>query len=177
MISTLSLSEKHIESLESRKQRFESWLTMKQLGLIKLHQDKESFINQLWIRCVALFNLIPNLPQLLLNKTFYTLGFLPRNNWKTFKDKLASSKDLDLNMFTTELYQTLAQELTFKEKVSSPFWTPAYKKLSEKLLLPTQTVSVVSVTNSSNNSLKEAVVKSPFWIKNFLFELYNRRNM
>jgi hypothetical protein len=56
----------------------------------------------------------------------------------------------------------LLQELISKEKDYKPFWTPAYKELSENLLLPIEIGSADSGLNSSKPSLKKAVEKLPF---------------
>ena len=176
MSNSSSLSQKQVELQESRSQRFELWRTRKRLGLIKLLPDKESFINQLWTACVNQIDQLPNLSEHIKKQTFYTLGYPPRNNWKTFVGKLSSSKELDLNTLTTQLFQTLVQELTFREKDFLPFWTPAYKELSEKLSLPIETVSVGSVTNSLNNSFVGAEEQSQYWIKETNI-LPQRRNL
>ena len=96
--------------------RFENWLTRKRSGVIKLFPDKESFIMNLWYKCVKQFLLIENLSDLHQNNTFSTLGFPPKNSWMIFNAKLRSSKEDNLNTLSTLLFQTLVQELTLKEK-------------------------------------------------------------
>ena len=59
------------------------------------------------------------------------------------------------------LLQMLLRELTLKEKVSRSFWTPAFQELSVNLLLPIETVSVDSDTNSLNPLLKKVEGKLP----------------
>ena len=56
----------------------------------------------------------------------------------------------------------LLLELISKEKDYKPFWTPVYKELSEKLLLPIEIVSADSVSNSLKSSLKKVEGKLPF---------------
>ncbi len=88
------------------------------------------------------------------------LGSLRKSNWKTFLDNLTTSRDL--NMLTTQLLQMLVQELTSREKDFQPFWTPAFKELSEKLSLPTKTDFVDLDSTSLNNWSQNQEVVSPF---------------
>ena len=53
----------------------------------------------------------------------------------------------------------LLQELILIEKVYQPYWTQAYKELSEKLLLPIEIDCVDSALISSNLLLKKTAVK------------------
>lgn len=57
----------------------------------------------------------------------------------TWLDKLAFCNQGNLNILTTQLSKILVQELILSERDYSKFWTPAYKKLSENLWLPTVT--------------------------------------
>lgn len=88
------------------------------------------------------------------------LGSLRKSNWKTFLDNLTTSRDP--NMLTTQLLQMLVQELTSREKDFQPFWTPAFKELSEKLSLPTKIDFVGLDSTSLNNWSQSQEVVSPF---------------
>ena len=125
---------------------------------IKHLPDKEDLINIIWKKCVILFLLIKNQPKQILS----TLELVPKNNWMTFLDKLLTFNHPIENTFHIQLYQILVQELISNVKDFKPFWTPVYKKLSEKLLLPTETDFPDLVSNLLNVSLKKQVVPSKY---------------
>jgi hypothetical protein len=66
------------------------------------------------------------------------LGSVPESKWTTFLDNLNSSEDP--STLAIQLFRILGQELTSRDAGFRPFWNPAYKELSEKLLLPTGTL-------------------------------------
>jgi len=84
----------------------------------------------------------------------------------TLFDKLLSYKSTDLEDITTLLSRTLVQELILREKASMPYWTTAYKELSEKLLSPIEIDSQDLGLKSSNQlSLKQAELLPLLMIK------------
>jgi len=106
------------------------------LNALKHHQeDIVELINKTWKNFYLLVLLLKKFPKI-QKITLSMLGSLPKNNWMTFLDKLNTFKKEELNMLHIPLLQILLQELTLKEKAFKPFWTPAYKDLSERLLSP-----------------------------------------
>lgn len=126
--------------------------------VIKHHPDKEDLINIVWRKCVILFLLIKNQPTQILS----TLELVQKNNWMIFLDKLPTYDQQIQNILHIQLFQILVQELISNVKDSKPFWTPVYKKISEKLLLPTETDFPDLVSNLSNASLKNQEEESKF---------------
>lgn len=137
-----------------------NWLTRHKLTALKHLPDKEELIKSVFKNCVILIFMMKN-SKLARNKIFSMLESPQKSNWMIFLDKLNIS--LNQNTLTTLLFKTLVQELTLKEKVSKPFWTPAYKELSEKLLLPTVTVSQDLDLISSNALLQKQAENSQSW--------------
>ena len=87
------------------------------------------------------------------------LEFLSTNksNWTTFLDNLSSFQNQ--NTLHIQLLQILLQESISREKAWRPFWTPAYKDVSEILLLPTKIDSADSDSTLFNNWLPKQVEK------------------
>ena len=138
-------------------------LTSKRLGnslTIKLSQalkhlpDKEKLIHQVFKKCVILIFLMKTCKSL-KEKISYILESQPKSKWTTFLDKLSISNDQ--NMMATHLLKILDQELILKEKDCQPFWNPAFKELSAKLLLPTEIVYQDLPLNSLKCSLQKRV--------------------
>jgi len=97
----------------------------------------------------------------------------PENKQTTSKDNLPSSEK---NIQPIESSKTSEAELTSKEEVFSPWWTPYVKEVSQKLWLPTKTGCVdsdlTSLPTSSNNqvptswfSTTKQVPKKKSWFK------------
>jgi hypothetical protein len=70
-----------------------------------------------------------------------------------------------LNSLTLILLQTFLPKLISKESDFQPFWTPAYKTLSETLLMPTKIHSVDLDMNLSSNWLQKQEKISSFLTK------------
>jgi IS605 OrfB family transposase len=134
------------------------WLTKHLWFAIEHLPDKEELISKVFKTCVLILFMLKR------SKTFQgkissMLEYLPKSKWTTFLDNLSSLEDL--NTLAIQLLQILLQELTSKEKACKPFWTPAFKTLSENLLLPIKTGSVGLDTTSSMLWLQEQEVKLP----------------
>lgn len=140
MIKTknISLLERHLDLLVSVPRRFAGWLMKTRSNVIKLCPGKESLIRTIWSRCVLLFLLMNKYPTI-KSRILYMLGSLPKSKMMTLVDKLNSSKIEDLNILHIHLLQILVQESILEEKACQKYWTPVYKEMSERLLLPTKT--------------------------------------
>ena len=88
------------------------------------------------------------------------LGSLPESKWKTFLDNLNTSSDP--NTLAIQLLKISGRELISRDKAFQLFWNPAYKEISEKLLLPIGTDFVGLDTNSSSNWLSKQEGESKF---------------
>lgn len=135
------------------------WLTLRKSQAIKHLQDKEELIEKIFKKCLIIC-LMMKTSKLSRDKIFSTLEFPLKNNWVTFLDKLSTSEDQ--NMMTIYLFKTLVQESILKGKEYQPFWTPAFKELSEKLSLPIEIGSVDLDLTSSICSFKKQEGKSQF---------------
>lgn len=135
------------------------WLTKHLFFAIKHLPDNEELIFKVFKNCVLILFLIKKSNKA-KNKIISMLGSLRKSSWKTFLDNLTTSKDL--SMLTTQLLQMLVQELTSREKDFLPYWTPAFKELSEKLSLPTKIDFVGLDSTSLNNWSQNQEVVSPF---------------
>lgn len=91
-----------------------------------------------------------------------THEFHRKSNWMTFLGKLNTCSPTNLSTLPVCFFQMLRRELISKEKDYKSFWTPAYKELSENLLLPIEIFSVDSVSSPLKSSLKKVVEKLPF---------------
>ena len=145
--------------------RFESMLTWEKSKAIKHLQDKENLIEWNWKRCVLLFLLLKKFPKL-QEQISCMPEFLQKNNWMTCLDRLNTFKKKDLNTFPILLLATSLQGLILREKVLKPFWTPAYKGLSENLLSPIEIGSVGSDLTSLTYLLQNREEKLPFLTMN-----------
>jgi putative transposase len=137
------------------------WLTKRKSDALKHLEVREDLINKVFHNCVILIYLM-KIPKMSLfrKRIFSMLEFPLKNKWTIFLDKLNSLENQ--NSLTMYLFKTLLQELILKEKDFKPFWTPAYKALSETLWLPTETDCVVSDLNSLKSSYKKQEVLSKF---------------
>lgn len=121
--------------------------------------DKERLILSIFRKCVIILLMVTR-SKLFKNKIISMLEFQQKNKWTIFLDKLTSSDDQ--NMLTTYLLKIYVQESILKERVFQPFWTPAYKEISEKLLLPIKIDYVDSDLSSLNHWSQKQVEKLPF---------------
>lgn len=126
------------------------------LKAIQLHPDKEGLISNLFVSSVI------SLQKLKQTKSEKLTSFMQESHQKSnlmiFLDKLNSYEiGQETKSLSTLLLKILGRESTLREKASTPFWTDAYKELSEKLLLPTKTDYQDShLTSSSQLSQKLA---------------------
>jgi len=159
---TLSALEKQFESLLCTPIRFANMLTKMKSDAIKHLPDKECIIDSVWKSSVILLVLsikYPKVRKLIIS----THASHQKNNWMTLLDKLTTCNLTDPNIHHMYLFQMLLRELISKEKDYRPYWTPAYKELSEKLLSPIEIDCVGSDLNFSKLSLKKVEEKLPFW--------------
>lgn len=156
---TLSLSqwEKLLSLPVWRLKQFGRWLTRGFLNATKHLPDKEELIFKVFKSSVLLLVMIKKSLKF-KSKIISMLGSLPESKWTTFLDSLNSSSDP--SMLTMQLFKILGQELISRDKGCQPFWNPAFKELSEKLLLPIGTDFVGLASNSSSNWLTKQVEKS-----------------
>ena len=129
--------------------RLGNWLTLRKSQAIKHLQDKEKLIEEVFKQCV-LICLMMKRSVLVRKKITFMLESPLKSNWVIFLDKLDTSEDK--SMLTTILFKTLVQESISKGKEFQPFWTPAYKALSEKLLSPT-VIDLVDLDSISSTCL------------------------
>lgn len=156
-MKTMFQLKKHVLLQVSVTRRFVNYLMTTRFNLIKHMEDKEDLINSVCMNLLILILLIKK-SEVILKKISYTLESLPKSSLMIFTDKqFLLANQNTLHIF---LLQILLQELTSKEKDYQPYWTPVYKKISEKLLLPTETGCVASDLNSSNYLLKKVAEKS-----------------
>jgi len=123
------------------------WLTKHQSHAIEHLPAKEELICRVFKRCVTLLFLAKRSP-LFRRKILSMLEYPLKSKWTIFLDKLSSSEDQ--SMLSMYLFKTLVQELTLRERAYKPFWTPAYKELSEKLSLPTE-IDCADLDSTSSN--------------------------
>lgn len=151
--------EKLLSLQDLTVKRSARWLTTHLSYAIVHLPDKEELIFQVFKQCVIMLLLIKR-SQKFRNKIFCMLECPQKSSWTIFLGKLTSSKDQ--SMLNILLLRILVQELISREKEFQPFWTPAYKEISEKLLLPTKTDSVDSDLNLSKCWLQRQEVRSRF---------------
>ena len=134
------------------------WLT-KQLSHATEHlPDKEESIYKVFKNLLATLYLSKK-SKIFKKSILSMLEFLSTNksNWTTFLDNLSSFQNQ--NTLHIQLLQILLQESISREKAWRPFWTPAYKDVSEILLLPTKIDSADSDSTLFNNWLPKQVEK------------------
>lgn len=151
-------SERRRNFQELKVKRFVNLAMHRKSNAIELLPDKESLIKNLWKGCVMEF--LENHLTQIQNGTLSTLACPQKSSWATFHAKLNSSNPPDLNILHTLLCKTLLRELISKEKGCKPFWTNAYKGLSEKLSLHIKTAYVDSDMNSLNTLSHKVEEKS-----------------
>ncbi len=129
--------------------RFVNMLIQTKSNATKHLVGKENLINKVW-RTTAIIYMLSQ-KNLTIAKLITSIhASHQKNKWTTLLDNLNSSTPSILNTIPIYLLQMLHQELTLKGKDYKPFWTPVYRKLSEKLLLPTEIDSVDLDSNYSN---------------------------
>ena len=159
-----------LDSLDSKLKLLGNWLTKHLLFAIKHLPDKEESIYKVF-KASVLILFLSKKSLLCKNKISYMLECQPKSKWTTFLDNLNSSKNP--NTLPIQLLQILLQELILKEKAFRPFWIPACKDLSEKLLLPTGTDFVGLDSISSNNWFPKQVEQLQSYKKTTI-ELQNK---
>lgn len=151
--------KKHLCLQDSIVKQFGKWWMKEKFNLIKLLPDKEELIKSLWNDFVTLiYVLMKEKKNLLLKKILYMQEFQVKSNWTILIDKLTSS-DPKKSILLMMLLQIYVQDSILREKDCVKFWTPAYKRLSEKLLLHTKTDLPDLDMNSLNNWSQEQVVQ------------------
>lgn len=167
MKKILSPLEKLLLSLASRPKHFANFAILRKSHAIRHHPDKEDLINLVWKR-FAILSVILQLSfkiqkfKKFKSKIIFTPESLQKNKWTTFLDKLHTSNQDENNTLHISLFQILVQELILSAKGYQPFWTPAYKDLSEKLLLPIEIDSAGLDLTSSNFLFQKVEEKSSF---------------
>ncbi len=116
-------------------QHFGDFIATELLRVIQLHPDKEDLVLSLFENSVTLANkLIQTKSRKLIT---YTQESHQKSNLMIWNDKLSSYKPgQTTKTLLTMLLKILVRELISKEKACKPFWTDAYKELSETLSLP-----------------------------------------
>ena len=145
----------------STKLRFVNMLMRSKSNAISHLPDIVSTIESVWKSCVLLTFLMfrsNKMRKLILSTHASHRG----NKWMTLLDKLSICSKDDLNTLPMYLLQTSLLELISKEKDCKPFWTPAYKELSENLLSPTEIACVALDSNSSSLLLQKPEAKLQF---------------
>lgn len=149
----LSQLEKLLDLQDLILKQLGRWLTTHLLYATGHLPGKEKSIYKVFKHCVATVFLMKK-SHIFKNKISSMLGSLPKNKWMIFLDKLSISKDQ--NILHIQLLQIFLQESISKERDFRPFWTRAYKEISESLLLPTKTDCVdLDLISSNNLSLKQ----------------------
>lgn len=154
----LSLWAKLLSSLDSTLKRSGKWLTKHLSFAIEHLPDREELICRVFKNCVILLYMLKK-SKTFQRRTSCILVSPQESKWTTFLDKLLTCEDP--NTLTTLLFKILVQELISKEKAYQPFWTPAYKELSEKLSLPIKTDCAASDMNLSNTWSTSQEVRLP----------------
>lgn len=164
-LTVSSRSLKLHELLDYHIKQFANLAISRKYSALKHHKaDTVGLINKTWRDFAVLLFLAYKLKRV-RNAILSTLESLPKINWMTFLDKLNISNN-EPNMLPILLFQTLLQELISKERDFKPFWTPVYKELSEKLLLPIEIDSHDSVLTSSKSLPKKPEEASQFLTMN-----------
>lgn len=120
------------------RQGFENFTKKAFSRAIRLHPDKGDLIANIFNSSViSLHSMKKDQPKKL---TSFTQESHLKSNLMILNDRLNSYKHgQETKSLTTLLLKILGRELISREKDSKPFWTEAYKDLSEMLWLPTKT--------------------------------------
>lgn len=151
---------KLLRSLDSINRHFVFLLIRRKSDATKHLRGNADLIELVWKRCAILF-LMVNKSQKARSRISSMPVSLQKSKWTTFLDKLSSSDPEDQNTLHMTLFLTLLQESISIAKGCRPFWTHAFKELSERLLSPTGTESVGSDLTSSANWYPKREVKLP----------------
>ena len=143
----LSQLEKLLSSQDSAFKHLERWLTMNLSHAIKHQAKQEKLASRVFTNCAILLCQCKKFPKV-KEQIISMLGYPLEAKWTTFLDKLSTSQDQ--TMLTIQLLKTLVRESISNERAYLPFWTHAYRTLSEKLSLPTKTDCVGLDTNYWN---------------------------
>lgn len=139
------------------------WLTKGLSNATKHLPDKEDLIFRAFKSSALLLFMTKQSPTF-RKKIISMLGSQPRSKWTTFLDRLSSCSDP--NTLVIPLLRILGQELILRDEACQPFWNPAYKEISERLLLPIETDCVGSASSSlSSWSPKQEVVSKCLTIR------------
>jgi len=128
--------------------RFANMLTRRKSDAIKHHPEGiDALLDRTWRKCALLYiwMTVSNRLKKLISST---RGSHLKSSWTTFLGKLTSSDPIVQNMLPMMLLQILLRESTSRDADYKPYWTPAYKELSAKLLSPIGIDCVVSDSNS-----------------------------
>ena len=151
--------EKHLSLQDLTVKQYGRWLTTHLSFATEHLPDKGELIFKVFKECVIMLLLIKR-SAAYRKRIICMLGCQQKSSWTIFLDKLSSSSEP--STLSTFLLRILVRELILREKVFRPFWTPAYKAISEKLLLPIETDSADSDSNSSITWSQSQVEKSRF---------------
>ena len=137
-------SLKQVKLLDCQFKQFINLGIKRKSNALKHLPDIKDLINKTW-KNFAILTLLMKKNQKIHKLTISIIGSLPKNNWTTFLDKLNTYNKENPNILHIYLFQILLQELISNEKITKPYWTHAYKELSDKLLSP---VSDITLSNS-----------------------------
>lgn len=152
------------QSQDSAFKPFVFLLTKRKLQAIGHLPDKEDSIEKVFKRCAILVYMMFKVKtnrEKLLNVISSMLESLRENKWTTFLDKLSSLSREETNTLHIMLFKILVLELISNARDCKPFWTPAYKELSEQLWSPIVIDSLDSLSHLSNTSSLEQGEISP----------------
>lgn len=123
---------------ELGKHGFVSFSKKAFLKVTQLHPGREDLISSLFENSVTSLLTLKKNKSPKLNS--FTRESHLKSNLMILNDKLSSYKTgQETKSLSTLLLKILGRELTLREKDSNPFWTDAFKELSEKLWLPIKT--------------------------------------
>lgn len=111
------------------------WLTNIKYLAIKQQPEQENLIELVCRKCVLLIFLFKK-SMTARKRIICMLGSFPKNKRMILNDKFFISKIQDPNILTMNLLLILLRELILKEKAYKPYWTTAFKNLSEQLSSP-----------------------------------------
>lgn len=154
---SLSQLEKLLDLQVWNLKQLGRWLTQHLFYAIKHLPDREESTYKVFKASVAMLFLSKKSP-LCREKISFMLESQRKSKWTTFLDNLSSLENQ--STLPIQLLQILLQELTSRGKAYQPFWTPVYKELSERLLLPTGTDFAGLGSTLSNNWSSRQVEES-----------------
>ena len=161
-IKNMSLLEKFQSLQDWKLKQFGNLLTKHLLFALKHIPAKKDLIHQVF-KNLLIFLFLLKKSKKFREKISCMPEFFQKNKWTIFLDKLSISNDQ--NTLTILLLRTFLPELISKERHFQPFWTPAYRTLSETLLLPIKIHFVNLDINFSSNWLQKQEKISSFLTK------------